>query len=127
MLIANAGRAKIVYNPQAFNAAYDRYGDAGIVALLAHALGHALDDAIGAAWIEKGWTPELRADSWAGCILARSNFGASELQPALAALAEYPSPSHPNWNARLPALRSGYAHCGGSAPFDAQGGKGKTK
>ena len=33
MLIADAGRAKLVYSPQVFTDAYDRYGDDGIVAL----------------------------------------------------------------------------------------------
>jgi hypothetical protein len=114
MLIADAGRAKIVYAPQVFTAIYDRYGDAGIVALVAHALGHALDDAIGAAWIEKSWTPELRADAWAGCILARDRPTPANVQAAMAALAEFPSPSHPNWNLRLPVIRSGYGHCSAS-------------
>ena len=127
MLIPAAGQAKIVYAPQAFTGVYDRYGDPGILALLAHALGHALDDAIGAAWIERGWTPELRADAWAGCILARSNLASTEGQAALGALAEYPSPSHPIWNLRLPVIRSGYSHCGGAAPFGSSGGIGKSQ
>ena len=110
MLIADAGRAKLVYAPQVFTSIYERHGDAGIVALLAHALGHALDDAIGAAWVDKTWTPELRADAWAGCILAKETV---EIQPALAALSEFPSPAHPHWTVRLSTIRSGYAHCGG--------------
>jgi hypothetical protein len=117
MLLNDAGRAKIVYSPQVFTAVYDRHGDSGIVALMAHALGHALDDAIGAAWIEKSWTPELRADAWTGCILARSNLPSSGVQAALAALAEYPAPSHPSWNLRLPVVRAGYTHCGGASRF----------
>ena len=126
MLINDNGRAKMVYAPQAFSAVYDRYGDAGILALIAHALGHALDDALGAAWIDKSWTPEVRADSWAGCILARSKLESADVQAALAALAEYPSPSHPSWSVRLPAIRTGYAHCGGTAPFESRGGKNKS-
>ena len=66
------------------------------------------------------WTPELRADAWAGCILARDNLTPADLQEALAALSEFPSPSHPNWNLRLPVIRSGYAHCGGAAPHDSR-------
>jgi hypothetical protein len=117
MLMADAGRAKVVYAPQLFTTAYDRHGDAGVVALLAHVIGHALDDAIGAAWISKAWTAELRADAWAGCVLARSKLNASDMQDALAALMEYPSPAHPHWNARLPAIRTGYTQCGGPVPF----------
>ncbi len=118
MLSTDAGRAKIAYAPAFITSVYDRYGDAGVEALIAHVLGHALDEALGAAWIEKSWTPELRADSWAGCILARSNLSASELPAALAALAEHPSPAHPAWNVRLPAIRAGYTRCGGAAPVN---------
>ena len=126
MLMVDAGRAKMVYAPQVFTAVYERYGDAGIMALVAHALGHAMDDGIGAAWIDKSWTPELRADSWAGCIVARSNLSSTDVQLALAALADYPSPAHPKWNLRLQAIRSGYTNCGGSAPLESRGGKTKS-
>jgi hypothetical protein len=120
MLIEDAARAKIVYSPQIFTAVYDRYGDPGILALLAHANGHALDDAIGAAWIEKSWTAEVRADAWAGCTLAKSTLSRADLQMALSALAEYPSPAHPQWSVRRQAIRTGYSQCGGTASsFDA--------
>src|ERR1700674_4616352 len=120
MLVADAGQAKLVYTPKFFAAAYDSFGDNGIVAIIAHEVGHALDATMGAAWIKQNWTPELRADAWAGCILARLDPGPGGLQPALAALAKYPSPSHPGWNLRLPALRAGYTQCGGAgAQFDA--------
>ena len=127
MLFSDAGRAKLVYAPRAFAAVHDRYGDAGIVALVAHALGHALDDGIGAAWIEKAWTTEVRADAWAGCTLAKSGLGSADVRAALAAMADYPSPSHPKWNVRLQAIRSGYTHCGGAAPLDSGGGKTKSQ
>lgn len=127
-LIANAGQAKLVYAPQFFAAVYASFGDAGILAIIAHEFGHALDDSIGAAWIKTSWTPELRADAWAGCTLAKSGLSRSDMQAALAALAKYPSPAHPNWTVRLPAIRSGYTHCGGAlSNFDSgsQGGKPK--
>jgi len=114
MLVTDAGRAKIVYNPTFITSVYDRYGDAGVQALMAHEIGHALDDALGAAWIEKGWTPEMRADSWAGCILAKSNLSPADVTAALAALAAHPSAAHPAWNVRLPAIRAGYSRCGGA-------------
>jgi hypothetical protein len=121
MLIVDAGQAKLVYSPQFFAAAYDSFGDSGIVAVIAHELGHALDATRGAAWIRNNWTPELRADAWAGCILARLDPDPGGLQPSLSALSKYPAPSHPSWNLRLPALRTGYTQCGGSASkFDAR-------
>jgi hypothetical protein len=121
MLIADAGQAKLVYSPQFFEAAYNSFGDGGIIAIIAHEVGHALDATMGAAWIKKSWTPELRADAWAGCILARLDPGSGGLREGLSALSKYPSPSHPGWNLRLPALRTGYTECGGaSSKFDAR-------
>ncbi len=113
MLIATAGQAKLVYAPQFFSEAYEQYGDGAIVAIVAHELGHALDDVMGAAWIKSIWPAELRADGWAGCTLARANVSASELGEGLAALAKYPSSAHPAWNGRVGVLRIGYVQCGG--------------
>jgi len=115
MLIADGSQAKLVYAPQFFATVADAYGDPGIIALIAHEFGHALDDVLGAAWIQKSWTPELRADSWAGCALAKSGFTASDTQAALGALAKYPSPAHPAWTLRLPAIRAGFTACGGDS------------
>jgi hypothetical protein len=120
MLMADAGQAKLVYAPQFFAAAYNDFGDAGIAAIIAHEVGHALDATMGAAWIKKNWTPELRADAWAGCVLAKLATSPADLQTSLAALAKYPAPSHPAWNLRVPALRTGYTQCGGAANFDAR-------
>jgi hypothetical protein len=128
MLVADAGQAKLIYAPQFFATVADGYGDAGIIAIVAHEFGHALDDTMGAAWIQSGWTPELRADSWAGCALAKSGLSAKEMEAALGALAKYPSPSHPSWNLRVPPIRAGYTKCGGDgSTFDSanQGGKRK--
>jgi hypothetical protein len=113
MLIAEGSQAKLVYAPQFFASANDAFGDAGILALIAHELGHALDDTLGAAWIKSTWTPELRADSWAGCVLAKINLSSKDIESALGALAKYPSPAHPSWSIRLPVLRTGYTSCGG--------------
>ncbi len=121
MLINDAGQAKLVYSPKFFATAYDSFGDDGIVAVIAHEVGHALDATMGASWIKKSWTPELRADAWAGCILARLDPASGSLQASLSALSKYPSPSHPGWSVRLPALRTGYMQCGGAASkFDAR-------
>src|SRR5262249_29891870 len=90
MLLFDAGRAKVVYAPQVFTVVYDKHGDAGIMALLAHEVGHALDDAIGASWIEKSWNAEMRADAWAGCVMARSGLSQAEVLEGLAALDEFP-------------------------------------
>jgi hypothetical protein len=115
MLIADRGEAKLVYSPQFFATAYGSFGDNGIVAIMAHEVGHALDATLGAAWIKNSWPPELRADAWAGCALARIDLRPGGLEPSLAALSKYPAPSHPSWSQRLPALRAGYTQCGGDA------------
>jgi hypothetical protein len=115
MLVAGSGDAKVVYSPQFLYAVDMAFGDEGVVALMAHELGHALDDVGRATWINRAWPPEVRADAWAGCILANTDLGTGGLDQALAALAKYPSPAQPDWKARLPALRAGYTHCGGAA------------
>ena len=115
MLLNDAGQAKIVYSPQFFATAYDRYGDLGILALIAHELGHALDATLGAKWVNEKWTPELRGDAWAGCILAHVDPGVGGYTPSLEALASYPSSAHPDWSQRLPVVRAGFAGCGGDA------------
>jgi hypothetical protein len=121
MLIAKDGQGKLVYAPQFFASVSDSFGDPGILAIIAHELGHALDDGLGAAWIKSNWTPELRADSWTGCVLAKSNLSPKDLEAALRALAKYPSQAHPAWSIRLPVLRTGYTSCGGSqSKFDAK-------
>lgn len=121
MLMADAGQAKLVYSPQFFASAYGSFGDSGIVAVIAHEVGHALDATMGAAFIKKSWTPELRADAWTGCILAKLDPDLASLQSSLSALSKYPSPAHPGWSQRLPALRAGYTQCGGAGSrFDAR-------
>jgi len=120
MLVAVAGQAKLVYAPHFFSAAYDAYGDGAILGIIAHELGHALDDTMGAVWVKSDWPAELRADAWAGCTLARIDLSAGDLQASLSALAKYPPSSAPGWKQRLPGLRTGFTQCGGTgSKFDA--------
>ena len=120
MLVAASGQAKLIYAPQFFSAAYDAYGDGAILGIIAHELGHALDDTMGAVWVKSDWPAELRADAWAGCTVARIDLNASDLQASLSALAKYPPASHSGWKQRLAVLRSGFTQCGGAAgKFDA--------
>lgn len=119
MLIVTGSDAKIVYSPKFFSALYNSYGDAAIMAVIAHEYGHAIDETTPSTWLDRKWTPELRADAWAGCALAKVNLNANSLTAALTALSKYPSPAHPGWARRLPALRRGYTHCGGDgSTFD---------
>lgn len=114
MFAAEGNQPKLIYAPQFFAIVHEGFGDAGIIAIIAHEFGHALDDALGAAWIQPNWTPELRADSWAGCALAKSDLNPADLGSALNALAKYPSPAHPAWAVRLPVIRTGFTQCGGA-------------
>jgi len=119
MLAVTTNQAKLVYAPQFFTAVYDRYGDGAIIAIIAHEYGHALDEVYPASWMKSGWTPELRADAWAACALARSDLNSASLAEALTAISKNPPNASPSWNLRLPALRLGYTHCGGAgAKFD---------
>jgi hypothetical protein len=115
MLIRGAGRVKLVYKPAFFTNVYEKYGDGGILAIMAHEVGHAIDGAMPVPWMKTNWTPELRADAWAGCALARMNLTPRTLQAGLNALSKYPSPAHPNWTVRIPVLQAGYTQCGGDA------------
>jgi len=119
MLIAADGQAKIVYAPEFFTGVYEAYGDGAIVALIAHELGHAIDETAPAAWMKGIGSPELRADAWAACALTKVDLSVRSLAETLTALAKYPSPAHPGWAQRLPALRLGYVQCGGDgSKFD---------
>ena len=119
MMIAGSGGAKIVYAPQFFTVVYEKYGEGAILAVIAHLAGHAIETTAPAAWMKNSWTQELRADAWAGCALAKAGLGSSGLEAALKAVRMYPSPSHPSWPLRIPALRLGYTHCGGDgSKFD---------
>jgi len=121
ILLVDSGRAKMAYSPQFFTDVYAKYGDGAIIAFIAHMLGHALDARAPAGWMNRSWTPELRADAWAGCALAKTNSSMRSLEEALTAVSRYPSPSHPNWPLRIPALRLGYTHCGGDgSQFDSR-------
>jgi len=119
MLITDAGHAKLLYKPGFFTSVYETYGDGGILAILAHEVGHAIDASTRSSWIKSNWSPELRADAWAGCAFAKMNLNASASKAALSTLSKYPSPSHPSWATRLPVVRVGYTQCGGDgASFD---------
>ncbi|HLH42831.1 MAG TPA: hypothetical protein VKV74_07590 [Bryobacteraceae bacterium] len=120
MLVNNSGNAKMVYSPPFFEASYASFGDEGILALISHEVGHALDSTLGAKFVNQSWSPEVRADAWAGCVLAKLE---AKLEPSLGALAKYPPPSHPAWGQRLPALRAGFRACGGDSSGSINGSK----
>ncbi len=130
MLVVTSDQAKFVYAPQFFQTVYDNYGDGAIIAIIAHEFGHALDEIYPARFKNVG-APELRADAWAACALARvdvtsSPLSSNDLAETLTALSKYPSPAHPNWGLRLPALRIGYTQCGGDgSKFDSGAGGNK--
>jgi hypothetical protein len=123
MLVVTTDEAKFVYAPQFFQTVYDNYGEGAIIAIIAHEFGHALDE-IYPGKFGRGGTPELRADAWAGCTLAKLDLNPNGLSEALTAVSKYPSPAHPGWPLRLVALRLGYTQCGGDASkFDSAAAK----
>lgn len=104
----------IAYNPAFMNQVLHSVGPEASFGILAHEFGHHGDINFSPAWMNDSWSRELRADAWAGCALARRGFSSGQLEIALQAIAEYPSPSHPGWALRIPALRQGYVSCGGA-------------
>jgi hypothetical protein len=126
MLVVTADQAKFVYAPQFFTSVYEKYGDGAIIAITAHLYGHALDETHPANWMKSDWSPELRADAWAGCALAKSDLSSNDLGEALTALSKYPPPTDSNWGLRQPVLRLGYIQCGGDgSKFDSGAGGGQ--
>jgi hypothetical protein len=118
MLIATSDQAKIVYAPQFFQSLYDGYGDGAVIGVLAHEFGHALDELIPGKF-GRGGTPELRADAWAGCALARTELTAAGLGSALSGVVRFPTPNNADRNLRITALHLGFTQCGGNgAKFD---------
>ena len=113
MFMRSGDQTKLIYKPGFFTSVYESDGDGGILALIAHEVGHAIDRATPASWMKSNWSPELRADAWAGCALARINLSSRTLKAGFNALSKYPAPSHPEWSVRLPVLQFGYTQCGG--------------
>jgi hypothetical protein len=110
MVIVTREISKIVYQPEFFTNVYDAHGDVGIQVILAHDLGHAMKPA---TWFKREWGPELQADAWAGCSMAKLNLNARSKKAALEVLAKYPPVSAPDWNTRLQVIQTGYTQCGG--------------
>ena len=105
---------KIVYNAAFLEGAVKAYGPGASLGILAHEVGHHVDTIVPPPpWMNADWSPELRADAWAGCQLARTGNKPAEIKAALQAIAMSPSPSHPAWSVRAEALQRGFAGCGG--------------
>jgi hypothetical protein len=112
MLIRAGDQMKLVYKPEFFTTVYENEGDGGILAMLAHEVGHAIDGAAQASWMKSNWSAELRADAWAGCALGKMNLNSRSVQAGFRTLSKYPSPAHPDWKTRLATLQFGYSQCG---------------
>ena len=130
MLVVTSDQAKFVYAPQFFQTVYDNYGDGAIIAIIAHEFGHALDEIyparfknVGAAGVTRRCLGRMRP----GAVdVTSSPLSSNDLAETLTALSKYPSPAHPNWALRLPALRIGYTQCGGDgSKFDSGAGGNK--
>ena len=114
------GAAKVVYNPL-FLKSVETIGDGAIFGIFAHETGHVVDGRLNVAWMPTSWGRELRADAWAGCALARAALSEDQKTAALRAILQYPSPTHPARDLRVPALDLGYRSCGGTGNLPRQG------
>jgi ABC-type amino acid transport substrate-binding protein len=115
LTMTQPGGSLIAYSSAFMNTVAQRFGMEAAFGIFAHEVGHHIDLAGGnpMAWMSHAWSRELRADAWSGCALARARLSPMALQAALQAIAQFPSPSHPSWPLRLPAVQAGYAGCGG--------------
>ncbi|WP_188860319.1 hypothetical protein [Marinobacterium nitratireducens] len=114
------GESKIAYNPDFMNDIANRYGGGATFGILAHEFGHHIDFHSTPAWMNNSWSRELKADAWAGCALARVGGSTQQIENSLRAIAAYPAPTHPGWQQRHHAVRTGFTNCGGnwSSRFD---------
>jgi hypothetical protein len=122
-LVDMQGKAKIAYAPQFMQQLEGTLGESAVFGVMAHEVGHVIDARapVVPLWFDNSWSRELRADSWAGCALAKAHLARNAMTAALQAIAAYPSPSHPAWNLRVPALDAGYLGCGGTGQLPQQG------
>ena len=111
------GQTKIGYQPTFMNSIALQYGGGATLGILAHEFGHHIDFHTTPSWMNTSWSRELKADAWAGCALARLGVSTSQLDNALAAIARFPSASHPGWPQRQQAVSTGFVSCGGYWPF----------
>jgi hypothetical protein len=116
------GVSKIAYNPGFMGQVFNQFGAGASFGVIAHEIGHHLDLQSASSWMDSSWSRELRADAWAGCALAKASIPSAQLKSALQAIAAYPSPSHPAWDRRLPAIERGFKRCGGTAAAGLGGG-----
>ena len=109
------GASKIVYSPAFLAQVRKSYGPLGVFGVLGHQLAHHLD-ATGSRplWMKETWDPELRADAWAGCAMAKAGLKPSGLQASLLVMSEYPSAHHPGWGERRAVIVEGFKQCGGT-------------
>lgn len=107
------GYSKFAYNPVLLNQLAIQYGNGASFGILAHAFGHHIDFNTTPAWMKDSWSSELRADAWAGCALAKTGVGTSQIENALVAIAAFPVPGNPGWPQRQLAVRTGFINCGG--------------
>ena len=107
------GTSMITYEPNFMGQLFNAIGPEASFGVLAHEFGHHVDFHSTPPWMNNAWSRELKADAWAGCALARRGFNPAQISTALRAIAGYPSPSHPSWNLRVPAVQQGFLACGG--------------
>lgn len=114
LMSVRPGVSKLSYNPHFMNQVLAQYGNGATIGIIAHEIGHHVDFMQPAAWYDRSWGKELRADALAGCALARARIDPTQLKNALRAIAAFPSPSHPGWPMRERAVMQGYQQCGGT-------------
>ena len=111
--VVSPGVTLISYNPYFMNNVFTMTGAEASFGILAHEFGHHIDLNTTPSWMNNSWSAELKADAWCGCALARRGFNPAQISVALQAIAAFPSPSHPAWNLRIPAVQQGFLSCGG--------------
>ena len=115
---AGGGNSRIEYSAAFLDKVRELFGDDARIGMLAHEFGHHVDqNSVRAAWIDGSWNGELRADSWAGCALAKLGLKTQGIKDALRAIAATESSAtqgsnaDAGWDQRWVAVQTGYDAC----------------
>jgi hypothetical protein len=120
---AGSGNSRIEYSAAFLDKVRELFGEDARMGILAHEFGHHVDqNSVRAAWVDPSWNSELRADSWAGCALAKLGMRTQGVKDALRAIAATQSSAaqssatqvskiDPAWDQRWVAVQAGYDGC----------------
>lgn len=108
------GDEVVIYDPIFMEGLRQRYGPSAPFGVLAHEVGHIVRGVLVPGWMPD-WSDEMRADHFAGFVLARHGLDLQPLQRCIMELMARPGYRHPDGRTRTAVVRGGYIEGGGIA------------